>query len=394
MNILVLCTYPVSVPRHGGQLRVANILDAYRKAGHSVAIAGVLGSEVYEGQRGFAPFPGRRTLATVISNPFLMEDYAIGRLFSENDTLYNELMRCIEISPDIVHVEQPWLFSFARRFVFERAPHAKIIYGSQNIESLLKAQILKEHFWDSEVRHNVKLVESIEQEAILNADGIICVSELDAMWLQERTQKPVLTAPNGVNPWKASSNGINEAKRFIKGFKYSLYCASAHPPNVVGFFSMLGGMFGSLTPDQRIIIAGGAGPAIAANPEFHKTAQLPERTISAGMVSQECLEALLDECHAVILPLTQGGGTNLKTAEALWSGKHVVATSVAMRGFESFIGAPGVHVADDPSSFKRAIRIAMSRPELVLSADEVERRSAVLWANCLKGLASFVRELV
>jgi hypothetical protein len=32
------------------------------------------------------------------------------------------------------------------------------------------------------------------------------------------------------------------------------------------------------------------------------------------------LEGLLDGAQCIVLPLTQGGGTNLKTAEALWSG--------------------------------------------------------------------------
>ena len=56
---------------------------------------------------------------------------------------------------------------------------------------------------------------------------------------------------------------------------------------------------------------------------------------NASRLSSSC-------AHALILPITQGGGTNLKTAEALWSGRRVVATPQAMReASEAFIDHAG-----------------------------------------------------
>jgi glycosyltransferase involved in cell wall biosynthesis len=91
--------------------------------------------------------------------------------------------------------------------------------------------------------------------------------------------------------------------------------------------------------------------------------------------------------------LTQGGGTNLKTAEALWSGKYVIATTVAMRGFEDFIGQNGVFVANDSSDFKRTLRQVMSLEPLQLSTTDREKRKRVLWDECLSALPSFAEKI-
>lgn len=393
MNILVLCTYPISSPRHGGQIRVRNIVDCYRAAGYHVEVAGVLGGASYASEAGFAPFPGVGNLSHVIANPFLMEDYAIGRLFSEEHKAYNTLAASIRCKPDWVHVEQPWLFAFARAYVREHAPGARILYGSQNVEWRLKQEICSSYF-DSDVAcRNADLVKHVEIAAIHEADAVACVSEGDAEWVKSQVNKPVLVVPNGVRAWQSTDDGRAEATAITLGCRYALYCASAHPPNMQGFFSLFQGGFGSLKPDEKIVVAGSAGYAIAGDVRLNQSAKLSEKLVVAGSVSQSCLDGLLDGASCIVLPLTQGGGTNLKTAEALWTGKHMVATNVAMRGFEHFIGATGVHVADDAASFKRALRAAMEAKPLVLTAQETEARRSVLWENCLKPLVSFIENL-
>jgi Glycosyltransferase len=393
MNILTLCNYPIANPRHGGQLRVRNIVDRYRAAGHHVEVVGVLGSEAYESESGFLAFPGVSCLATVIPNPFLMEDYAIGRLFVDDDRAYQRLASTIRMKPDIVHVEQPWLFDFACRYIKANAPTARIVYSSHNIEWRLKQEILSSYF-DAEIaQQSANLIKNVELAAILRADAVVCVSDGDADWIRTQTKAPVVVAPNGVRAWHTTETGRRAAASVTRGYRYALYCASAHPPNITGFFEMLGGGFGSLKPDEKLVVAGGAGPSIAGDVRVHQSAKLAEKVIVAGVVSQSCLEGLLDGATCIVLPLTQGGGTNLKTAEALWAGKHIVATSVAMRGFERFIGASGVHLADEPGAFKRALRSSMESEPLRLSEQEISARRSLLWESCLDPLTAMIDKL-
>lgn len=174
---------------------------------------------------------------------------------------------------------------------------------------------------------------------------------------------------------------------------YTLYCASAHPPNTTGFFDMLGGGFGSLAPDEKLVIVGSVGDAISHDPRLHQSARLSDRMLALGQIERALLDALLDGAHCIIIPMTQGGGTNLKTAEALWAGKHIVTTTLGMRGFERFIGTPGVFVADEPAAFKRALRQVMQLPPLQLTEQQIAERSSVLWQNCLQPLNALIERL-
>ncbi len=393
MNILVLCTYPIKHPRHGGQLRVRNIVDAYQRAGHKVEVRGVLGSIEYEDEEGFLPLPGKREMATILANTSLMEDYAIGRLFANSNHYFNKLARTINTTPDAIHIEQPWLFPFAQRFSATQHQKPRLLYGSQNVEWHLKQAIVNSNAGAETAHKYAELVRELELEAIANADAIACVSEKDAEWIRSLTDKPVVLAPNGVKPWHTTEGGRKEAESIIQRRRFALYCASAHPPNITGFFDMFSGGFGSLKPDERLVVAGGAGWSIADDDRVNQSAKLREKLVLAGIVSQPCLEGLLDASHAIVLPITQGGGTNLKTAEALWAGKHIIATSVAMRGFEHFIGSSGVYLADDPRHFKQFLRASMESEPLNLSAEEREKRREVLWEKCLNPLIAQLKEL-
>lgn len=393
MKILTLCTYPIKNPRHGGQFRVRNIVDTYRTEGHSVEVVGVLGSESYESEDGFLPFPGVNNLSRIIPNSFLMEDYALGQLCATDDSFFVRLSGLIQKSPDVIHVEHPWLFAFALRCRNELFPTAKLVYSSHNVEWRLKKEILASYQGGDAAQLGAALIEAVELNAVRGADAIVCVSEGDLNWTRTQTATPIVLAPNGVKPWQPTELGRKDALAITNGYAYALYCASAHPPNMTGFFDMFDGGFGSLRPDEKLVVAGGAGYAIAGDVRVHRSPKLAEKVVVAGLVSQPCLEGLLDGAHCIVLPLTQGGGTNLKTAEALWSGKYLVATTVAMRGFERFIGEHGVFLADDPITFKRTLRQVMGLPPLALSPEDVDARRSVLWESCLKPLSGLLASL-
>jgi glycosyltransferase involved in cell wall biosynthesis len=393
MNILILCTYPIANPKHGGQLRVRHIADAYMLAGHDVQVVGVLGSSSYEQETGFLPYPSQEQLTRAIANTFLMEDYALGQLFQQDEQCRRHLTSLIKTQPDIIHVEQPWLFGFAMQYAATLKNRPQLIYGSQNTEWRLKRDIVVTYQGPAVAEQCAYLVKSVELQAVSQADAIVAVSQADANWLASNTERPIILAPNGVKAWQSMPAGRQEARTISQGYRYALFCASAHPPNMTGFFELFGGGFGSLKPDEKLVVAGGASYAIAGDPRVHRSAKLAEKTTTAGMVSQACLEGLLDQASCIVLPITQGSGTNLKTAEALWSGKHIVATTVAMRGFERFMNAPGVHLGDEPASFKQALRRAMSAAPITLSQDDLSARQSVLWHNCLAPLISAINHL-
>jgi hypothetical protein len=234
------------------------------------------------------------------------------------------------------------------------------------------------------------MVLECEIHALRAADAVCTVSEADAEWSRQYTRAPLILAPNGVADRSFSFEDVKAANQHTGHHRYALFCASGHPPNIVGFYDLFGDGIGCLAPSDRLVVAGGAGPAILDDPRARSTPGLERHLIAAGTVSEGVLAALLTHAHTIILPITQGGGTNLKTAEALWSGSRVVATSVAMRGFEAFLHAPGVAVADDSTRFRRAVRESITAPPLQLDAAERARRRVVLWEECLQPLVRHV----
>ncbi len=391
MNILTLSTFPIENPAHGGQHRVANIVQAYRDAGHTVQAAGVLGSSEYNSSSGFAPYPGTAPLTKYISNPFLMDDWAIGELFAKDDYYFQQLSGLITTTPDLIHVEHPWLFNFAKRYATTyKNKNIRTLYGSANIENELKFEIVKNYLgFDAALTAQQKVLQC-ETNAIALADLVCCVSENDLAWTRLKTKAPAVLAFNGVKARTTTPDGFAEANRISGHKKFALYSASGHPPNITGFFDIFGSGLGCIAPDELIVISGSAGPAIKSDPRFARTAGLAKIFVAAGTVSEACLQGLLETAHAIILPITHGGGTNLKTAEALWAGKHIIATTTALRGFESFRLANGVSVADQPSDFLKSVRKTMnSAPNFLTTVEQVKRRS-VLWSETLKPLIALV----
>lgn len=394
MHILTLSTYPIEPALHGGQHRLLNIVDQFRANGHTTQSVGVLGSSLYSGSKGFVAYPPIREFTRYISNSLLMEDWAIGRLMAEEDAYFSSLVSEIAEPPAVVHVEHPWLFQFARRYVKECTDgSARIVYGAANLEHQLKFRIVDSYVNTKHAELCSKLVLDCEMQAVQGADLIACVSEHDAAWLTSHARCPVILAPNGVRDRQSTAAGISEANKITGHRKTALYCASAHPPNIVGFYDLFGRGVGCLSPADRLVVAGSAGASIKADSRFNRTPGLAKAFIDAGEVTEECLQGLLNTAHLVVLPITQGGGTNLKTAEALWAGHRIVATPVAMRGFESFVGSTGVSVCADPIEFRIAVRNAMTEPPIELSDSERGARRVVLWSETLKGLTSRVAEL-
>jgi hypothetical protein len=395
MNILIVTTFPVSEPRHGGQHRVANMIACLRSAGHDVYLRGVLGSEQYSPSEGFVSYPGTSALRHFKSVPGLMDDWAIGRLFVEDEEYFEQLAAKIDIIPDLIISELPWLFAFCRKYRRSLGKDADIplVYGSENIESRLKRSIVASYCGRKQGDECARLVDAVELDAIESADLIVSVSEEEAGWIREKAKVRVVVAPNGVADRRATIQDMAQSGEITQGHKFALFCASAHPPNVEGFLATFVSGVCCISPSHRLVLAGSIGRALKSDSRCNSVPGINARAIDAGEVEEAVLRGLLATAHAIVLPITQGGGTNLKTAEAIWSGRHVVATTKAMRGFEQFLAAPGIHIADDPAQFARKLHYAMQSPPVQIGIEERQSRAVVLWDHCLAGLATMLEDV-
>jgi hypothetical protein len=173
------------------------------------------------------------------------------------------------------------------------------------------------------------------------------------------------------------------------------FVGSAHPPNAEGFEKMFGDNLGYLAPDQKIAVIGGVCDLIYSKSRENLFVALNDsRCEYLGRVSQEHLDGILAQSKVILLPILTGGGSNLKTAEALVSGKTILSTSLAFRGYDEFRNFPTVNIVDDPVEMRLKLRELLSAKSLPsLTEEQKKNTEKLLWKNILRDYPKHIEEL-
>ncbi len=394
-RILVLGSYPIVNPRHGGQLRLSNIVQAYRGRGFDVRQASFFPANPFytDFPLGAAdvPLPPASLQSWKGHAAPLIEDLASGEAVAQDEARLTALERFAG-PVDWVHLEQPWLLPVVQRLRERGTLGAfRLIYGSQNIETHLKQAIFAQY----KVRNGQPLLDGIlalEQQSAAQADLVATVTVQDREQTLGWTQAPVVLAPNGVSAWSSSAADRSHWQKVLGPEPFALYVASAHPPNVSGFCESFGECMAALSPVQKVVLAGSVTEHILSSAWYGHWGPLNARRIhAAGVLSDAELSALRDLAHTFVLPMTSGGGSNLKTAEALYSGRHVVATPHAMRGFETMADLPGVVVAQPGARYAQAVSTSLRQPQAVDDIASRARRDTLTWSHTLAALCDAIQ---
>lgn len=381
MNTLLLATFPAEHARHGGQHRIANIKETYERLGVSVQNVGIQGSPSYPASAGYVSYPEK--LICSYEKTFLMEDYIIGQLVIKNRDLQSSLRKKIRVQPDIIHVEHPWLVDFANRYRSE-CKCKLLVYGSANVESECRYSMLRHYFDENSSRSRAELIRRNEIEAARMADIVFAVSKQDYDWYSQYVPSTkIILARNGVNKRKRTLAGKTEFEALQISRKFCMVCGSGYPFNAMGLIKCFSQGFGCLSPDQNLVIVGGMCNSLVDSTEFNEIAGLKRRCIFVPSASEDLLAECLFRAHCVLLPIYEGGGSNLKTAEALLSGKYIIGTSKSFVGYEEYLNCKGIWIEDDPISFVKRIRQVMNLVPLQLDEKEMARREELLWSKVL-----------
>jgi glycosyltransferase involved in cell wall biosynthesis len=317
----------------------------------------------------------------------LIGDMIAGRQFETDEATLEHFAGVIERTrPDALQLEHPFMWPLAKRLrQMVGMRRLRLIYSSHNVEGPLKEEILTSWSVARELRCTICAeIEEMESELCREADLVVCVSSSDRNhYCRARAPADVIIVPNGVDRQPQTSRfWANEtAQRVFEGRRFIMTVGSAHPPNIDGLchYLIAGGIF-CVPPRKSFAICGGVSDPVFHHPEYQRyTAANADRVQFFAKIDDDELWALKQSCHGVFLPLRSGGGSNLKTAEALALGKWTVATPTALRGFEAFSNAEGVILADDPASFRRSMHDVLQRPALEISAASRATREALYW---------------
>lgn len=400
-RIVQLTTYPLKAPRHGGQLRCAAIRERYRELGFEVETVAFIHGTDYrasEHEHNDIVLPPDHP----VFDPRLprFSDLHTGRLIAVDAHWSGVFSQMLDrLKPDIVTLEQPWLFPPLERWMAKRReagmPAPTIVYSSQNIEWKLKrdeSDPLSPHaaLESGEVEETRRL----ERAVVLAADFVVActdeeLAELRAMAEADdgNAQRRFIVARNAIAPFSATLQQIDAVKRKHGLDRYPLFVGSAHPPNADGFWNMLAPSLAFLRPGERIVVAGGVGHILRQHRLYAAWSGINEpRLAVVGEVDRAELDALLLGAAVILLPITTGGGSNLKTAEAIFSGRPALATPHALRGYGDAARWPTISVADTPDAYRCALRALLDRNDE--GAQASGDNTAVTWARTLDPLST------
>ena len=278
---------------------------------------------------------------------------------------------------DIVIFEHPWQFEQAK-ILRTQNPELKLIYSSHNIEWKLKQQILKPYLGEK-VERVASFIRNLEYEISSFVDGIICVSSSDVEWFAEFSDVPTIVVNNASDLRKSPDN---KQQTLLKN--YGLIVGSAHPPNIEGCFKFINDADLWLPREYHLKIVGTLATALQDPFKGAKNIDFLNR------LSNEELSSVIGSASCLILPIAYGAGTNLKTAEALVSGRPIVGSRIAFRGYEMFMDSDNVTVTDDPFTFKRAVLnyLHQWRPDTIRKFSE-----NLNWDYALKDLPKFLMNI-
>lgn len=400
-NILIIGTYPIKNPQHGGQKRLDAICREYKKAGFTIRYIAVFHKPFYADYGTYdIALPANRE-AEINSSPFTGDIVCGDAIYNDNYVKAKMVKALNDFKPGIIHMEQVFPYIGLKPLLTELKIRPKIIFGSQNIEYTMKEEMLNSLGYPKEfVAEKTKMIFETEASLSKEADLVAAVSEGDLKEHIKLGAHQTVLAPNGIYKTSASKeSGYYWRTKFseLGVSKIVLFVGSAHPPNWVGFQDMVGRGLGFINADTRIVFAGSISEyaqSQIANLRYDLgAATFEKRAYFAGRLSEDKLTGLLEIADVILLPITEGGGSNLKTAEAITTAKKIVATDYAFRGFEELKHLPNIYTAMNPQAFRAAIIAALNAEVIERSPEERILAKRVLWPNCLQDLVNEVRSL-
>ncbi len=400
MKILQVSTHATLRPRYGGQLRshyIGQKLEAGGLAVSRIAVCWPVDQDVDDPREPIVDlrlsdfWSSTRYRGALAGGPHLHDFYSAEAVASSPE-LMNRLLSRIESSqPDVILLEHPWMWPLVKKLPRVNVGPIRVVYSSHNVEAVLKRRLLDDasvHWLGDELRE----VKALERNLVLSAWATVACTQADADTFVSWGAKRVIVANNGtVLKNREPVVGVLPSPLF-PAHRFVLFVGSKYLPNISGFFKYLAPALAKLRLNQRIVIAGGMCEVVDEQiAESSLRYCVNQRLISLGYVEDFVLDALIANASAIVLPIEYGGGSHLKTAEALASRRPVIGTTSSFRGFMQFRDLPQVTIADTPDEFECAIRRSLDGPKADLA--DVSVPPEVLWDVTLEPLVELLRSM-
>lgn len=404
-RVVVLTTFPITDPGHGGQLRARNLYGALARTRPVEVVALV----------DFGNQPAIQTVApnlTQVVVPRSMAHHVKGEELSIEANVpvtdvvagshidltpaYLDAVREAADGASALILAEPYLLPVVEQLDLD----IPVVYDAYNVEAQLKAGV----FPDSPVGAELLAqVVDVERRAVQRSARTTTCSEADAVALATAAgvdRDHVAVIPNGttlpgtvVAPEERAALSARWRRRYwtagsigAEPEHLAVFFGSWHPPNLDAVELLI--EVAAQQPSTLILSVGHHGLAFGGR-------ILPPNLVLPGRVSLRTKDLLLDAADVALNPMRLGSGTNLKLLEYLAVGTPVVSTPFGARGIDV---VDGEHLRfAEPDRFAAVLAEVLADPTAAHHRAEAARAlvgERYSWDGLGGQLADVVREIV
>jgi len=344
--VVVVDMQPITPAIGGGRLR---LLGLYHGMGEGIEVTYV-GSYDWPGERARDQrlSPGLREICVPLSDAHHAAAAELSKKLNGAIVIDSAFSTQVALSPDwldvaraqvraadVVVFSHPWAYPPLRDQLSERQ---LVVYDSQNVESLLKADLLG---LAGDAAQLVQQVTLDEFELCTRADLILACSrtDIDAFGrLFAVAQGKMRLVPNGAFVERARVSApsvraeVRKSLNITQPAAVAVFVGSAYGPNLQAARFVAEQLCAQL-PHVFFVIVGGACDALAGRP-------IAANLRLAGVVDDAHRDDLLYAADLAINPMSSGSGTNIKMFDYLAAGLPVVSTETGARGICDALSAP------------------------------------------------------
>ena len=364
-RVVTFSTYAPS-PRYGGPARLHWLRVVLSEGGFDTCSV-VVNTVPEATQIGPEDLRVRPVAGPELVHDPLFEDVLVGQRAATQPQIVSAVRFYLDNHrPDIIWLEQPWLLPLVELAVGPSS-RVQLVYSSQNVEHKLKRVLQDIHSPGPLTdRTLVRTVREVEAAAIGAAAVVFSICEADRKELRSEFGKDSIVLPNGSSigasspdPGSRFASLFNESGRRLFGF-----AASSYLPNLAGLSLVATPSLAFLPPTARIALAGSISDAAHQYlPIVRHYSLNVHRLVRFGFLNPVDFTQFSLHVPCTIVPIFHGGGSNLKTADALASGTEVIASTESLVGYEDVMAEDptGVTVVDGAAAFREAMLDVLSR---------------------------------
>jgi glycosyltransferase involved in cell wall biosynthesis len=233
------------------------------------------------------------------------------------------------------HAQTAWTLRTLRRgpavaYLAHNVEHE--LYGEQAVERTGPARLL--------YAREARMIRRLEERALSHASQAWALSNADAATLAAMGAHGRARAFAVAPAWEPVAAAAEMDVALLGRWTWAA--------NAIGLSWFVRDVVPHLPPGTGVHIAGDGAEAHAGTPGVTVHGPVPDaRRFLAG-------------ARAIAIPARAGAGVQVKTLDAIATGRPVVATTRALRGIAG--APPTVRIADDPRAFARGLEQAVAAP--------------------------------